>query len=253
MAWLLMLPATNRAGAFAARLESVAGKPAAAPATAEATTIKTGVGDSAAVGTLRFLISGQSTSGQSTTSSVTGNQASAPGAFASAIEASSASANTIVSDLLAGGADKSGGVDGVARILNASGGAGRYQATLRLDPPSMGTVRVQLNLQNEGLTIQVDAQSKSVAKLIESRMDDLREALSSHGIRVDRASVVTKAPENAQTSDRHDNSPNQFDQSASDDADYQMPRDAQRHEDASFSRGSWAPAESGDSAVSRKR
>lgn len=243
-------PNASRPGAFAARLESVGGS---SPARTEAATIKTGVGDPAAVSAIRFLISGQSASSQTTTTGVTGNAPSPAGASASVIEASSASGNTIVSDLLTGGADKSGGVDGMARVLNASGGSGRYQATLRLDPPSMGTVRVQLNLQNEGLTIQVDAQSKSVAKLIESRLEDLREALSAHGIRVDRANVVTKAPETSNLADRHDNSPNQFDQPTSEDADYQMPRDAQRGDDSSHSGSAWARDDSTDASVNETR
>lgn len=242
--------AGKKPGAFQARLDAANGASRVSTTTTDTASIKTGVGDSAAVSAARFLISPQTAVSQSTIQPATGNTSGA-GAFASAIEASSGSANTIVSDLLAGGADKSGGVDGMARVLNASGVPGKYQATLRLDPPSMGTVRVQLNLQQEGLSIQVDTQSKHVSKLIESRLDDLREALSAHGIRVERADVVTKSPENAEASDRHENSANHFDQSSAEDADYSMPRDAQGRSDSSFTGARWGDdGESADLPIS---
>ncbi|MCB9851816.1 MAG: flagellar hook-length control protein FliK [Phycisphaerales bacterium] len=240
----------GKSGAFASRLASASATLDKSGATTDAASIKSGVGDSAAVSALRFLIAGQSNSGQSASQSVNAGGTAAGSAPSSALTAPSGSANTIVSDLLTGGADKSGGVDGMVRELNASGVPGRYQATLRLDPPSMGTVRIQLNLQQEGLSIQVDTQSKHVSKLIESRLEDLREALSAHGIRVERADVVTKSPANAETSDRHENSQHHFDQSSADGADYQMPRDAQDRNHSAWAGTTWQnTGESSDSPI----
>lgn len=241
----------RKAGAFASRLESVTTTLDKTGATTDAASIKAGVGDSAAVSALRFLIAGESNSGESSPQTANVNGTAAGRAQPGVATAPGASTNAIVSDLLTGGADKSGGVAGMVRELNASGVPGRYQATLRLDPPSMGTVRIQLNLQQEGLSIQVDTQSKHVSRLIESRLDDLREALSAHGIRVDRTDVVTKSPANTETSDRHENTQNHFDQSSADGADYQMPRDAQERNDSTWTGAGWQDTgESSDSPIS---
>ncbi|HPF37262.1 MAG TPA: flagellar hook-length control protein FliK [Phycisphaerae bacterium] len=229
---------TAKPGVFAARLEAASGPGGASSAATDTASIRTGVGDSAAVSALRFLISenpGASGAISHTPSGGTG----ATTTNVAAPSTAGAAANTIVSDLLTNGADRSGGVDNLVRELNASGVPGRYQATLRLDPPSLGTVRIQLNLQHEGLSIQVDTQSRQTSKLIESKLNDLREALSAHGIRVERADVVTKTPENSATSDRHENSQQHYDQSAPQDADYQLPRDAQDRNDSSWQRSEW--------------
>lgn len=235
----------KRTGAFAMRLEALSATSRVSTTTTETASIKAGAGDSAAVSAARFLISNPTTTTTANQASVqpaTANNTSAGGTFASGTQSAGAASNNIVNDLLTGNVDKSGGIDGMARVLNASGVPGRYQATLRLDPPSMGTVRVQLNLQQEGLSIQVDTQSRHVSKLIESRLDDLREALSLHGIRVDKADVVTKSPHGSETSNpnSHDHSHNQYEQqSATGDADHQMPHDAQGQNASSFGNAHW--------------
>ncbi len=71
---------------------------------------------------------------------------------------------------------------------------------MQLEPPELGQLRVQVRVQQHAMTLQVDAESSSVARLITSRMAELREALASHGIRVERADVVVKSPASSESS-----------------------------------------------------
>lgn len=83
-----------------------------------------------------------------------------------------------------------------ARVLAASGGRGRWSATLRLEPPSLGQLTLQIRMRGDAMSLRVEAQAAAIGQLVGSRMDELREALGAQGIRVDRTDIVvrTEAP-----------------------------------------------------------
>ncbi len=90
-------------------------------------------------------------------------------------------------------------VDQAARMLGAaSRGGGRYQATLQLDPPELGAMRVQIRMHQQAVSLQVEVDSSRVHRLVERNLAQLREALAQHGIRVDRADVVVRTPDGQQ-------------------------------------------------------
>lgn len=161
-------------------------------------TIKTARGDSAAVSTFRLLTDGaiEASRGQA------GNQGASPavdgvaaGTQSSATRGLNAPNNPgqLVGQLLNASVEKADGAEGLARLLNASSVPGRHQATLRLDPPELGQVNIRIDLKHEGLSLQVQAQSRDVARLLESRLTDLRDALATHGIRIERTDVVVQS------------------------------------------------------------
>jgi len=82
---------------------------------------------------------------------------------------------------------------GAARLLAASGNGGWWHTTLQLDPPSLGRMTLEIRMHQEAMTLRVSAEAASVGRLVESRMDELRDALAVHGIRVDRAEVVVRS------------------------------------------------------------
>lgn len=105
----------------------------------------------------------------------------------------------VVAELLAARHDGADSVANAARALNASGGLGRYQATMKLDPPEMGQLSVQVRMNQQTMTLHVRTENESVSRLIESRLSDLRDALAAHGIRVDKTEVVTRSPDAGET------------------------------------------------------
>lgn len=80
-----------------------------------------------------------------------------------------------------------------ARVLNASMlGTGRFQMTMQLDPPALGQMRLHLQMQQQVLSLRVEVENRSVAKMVESGMRGLQETLAGQGIRVDRTEVVVR-------------------------------------------------------------
>jgi flagellar hook-length control protein FliK len=74
---------------------------------------------------------------------------------------------------------------GLQNALQQRGGA----LTLRLTPPDMGTVRIQLHVHGATVTANFQAETESARSLLTNQMAQLRHALESHGLTVDRLSV----------------------------------------------------------------
>jgi flagellar hook-length control protein FliK len=120
-------------------------------------------------------------------------------------------------------------LDAAAKVFSASNNGGRQQVTLQLDPPELGQLRLQIRMHQDAMTLRVDANSQAVAKLIESRLPELRDALASHGIRVERSEVVV-----TRSASFDNQSQSQSDQQSS--SSNQQPGHGQFNE----SRSSWA-------------
>ena len=168
--------------------------------------LRTGEGDGAAASIARFLVTAGPSGtagtgmGQAATHSIGVGGAALDGmAHAGAAQASSAG---LVGDLLAAGVEGADSIEGAARVLNASGGSGRHRVTLQLDPPELGQLKVQIHIHRQGVVLSIDTETPAVARLIESRLPELREALAIHGIRMDRADVVVRSPETAAADSR---------------------------------------------------
>jgi flagellar hook-length control protein FliK len=108
---------------------------------------------------------------------------------------------TFGGQVLASGVEGPDQIAAAARVLRASSGSGRFQVKMQLHPPELGQLKLHIQMQQQTLTLSVEVQTQAVAKLIESRLSELHEALATHGIRVDRTDVVTRssAPADPQT------------------------------------------------------
>ncbi len=174
-----------------------------------------GRGDGAAAAVSRLLIEGGTegrpeaaresggSANAATVHSVTASSKGGDGAAQTGPVANAGPAN-VVAELLAARDQDAGAVANAAKALNASGGSGKYQATMRLDPPEMGVLQVQVRMNQHAMTLHVRAESEGVTRLIESRMTELRNALAEHGITVERAEIVTRTPTNTETQQHHD-------------------------------------------------
>lgn len=85
--------------------------------------------------------------------------------------------------------DSSTSLDHVAELVRANVGAKNSTITIRLDPPDLGQIQLDARLRDDVLSIHIQADNAAARDLLHSRMDDLRQALSRHGITVDRFDI----------------------------------------------------------------
>lgn len=101
-------------------------------------------------------------------------------------------AATRVAELLLAQQPASSGVDAAVRLLGGSNGAGKQEVTLQLDPPELGRMRLEVRMEEQTMSLRMDVQSRAVAKLVETRLPELRDALSAHGISIDKSQVIIR-------------------------------------------------------------
>jgi flagellar hook-length control protein FliK len=66
---------------------------------------------------------------------------------------------------------------------------GRHEIVLRLDPPTLGTVRIEASLDGRELTLRIRAEDAGARELLEQGLPQLRRALEQEGISPGRVSV----------------------------------------------------------------
>lgn len=79
---------------------------------------------------------------------------------------------------------------GLHNAVQQKGGA----VTLRLTPPEMGTVRIQLQIQNGTVNAQFHAETESTRTMLNQQLSQLRSSLEHQGLSVDRLSVQPMQP-----------------------------------------------------------
>ncbi len=94
-----------------------------------------------------------------------------------------------------GEVDKSEGVDQdrlvehVVRVARASVGRGQWQVQIRLHPPELGRIHLDVNVRQGVLNMRIVAETAEAREMISARVGQLREALQQHGITVERIDV----------------------------------------------------------------
>jgi flagellar hook-length control protein FliK len=79
---------------------------------------------------------------------------------------------------------------GLSAMVNQRGGV----MLMRLDPPELGPLRVQMTIANGTVTAQFEAATSEARALLDRNMAVLRTALESHGLSVERLSVHAPQP-----------------------------------------------------------
>ncbi|MCC7205374.1 MAG: flagellar hook-length control protein FliK [Phycisphaeraceae bacterium] len=78
-------------------------------------------------------------------------------------------------------------VRGLSAAVNQKGGA----VTLRLSPPELGLVRIQMQVRDGVVRAEIFTEHASARSLLADGLTELRQALQSHGLSVDRLGVQT--------------------------------------------------------------
>ena len=101
-------------------------------------------------------------------------------------------------------------VDYVVRVARANLGRENWQVQIRLSPPQLGTLRLDVSVRQGVLNMQVLAETAEAKHLIDSRLGQLRDALQQNGIMVERLEVDTRRPApNESSQNNGDQSPRQ--------------------------------------------
>ena len=79
------------------------------------------------------------------------------------------------------------------RSIRVTLAAGGREAVLRLEPPELGAIRVELTLDGERLSTRIQAERPEVALRIEQQRSELQKGLESVGIRLDHLQVETRS------------------------------------------------------------
>jgi hypothetical protein len=87
---------------------------------------------------------------------------------------------------------------GVHSALSQNGGT----VTLRLTPADLGVVRIQMRLEHGTFNAQIQTESESVSALLKDHLGQLKQAVETQGLVVERLQVQTVSPGTTSFSDR---------------------------------------------------
>ncbi|NIA20595.1 MAG: hypothetical protein GWP05_01205 [Anaerolineaceae bacterium] len=83
-------------------------------------------------------------------------------------------------------------VERIVRVMRASISRGGSRVTLRLSPPSLGPLRIQMQIRNDELIARFETQTEAARSWVSSQLGSLREALAAQNIRLVGESVETQ-------------------------------------------------------------
>ncbi len=122
------------------------------------------------------------------------------------------------------------------RVVSHSPASGRTTMTVRLDPPSLGSVRVHVQVVDGQMTATLGTSSEVARQLVNGSLDQLRTSLERSGVTLDRVVVTRMAPagesagSNARDGDANQSGRQGDGQSAGRENLQQQQRDQQRRE-----------------------
>jgi flagellar hook-length control protein FliK len=87
-------------------------------------------------------------------------------------------------------------IERILRFINTRISKDRSVATLRLDPPELGTVRLRMDLRDSDLSLTIDTQTAAARRLLSEHLDTLRRSLETAGIHLDHVEIRVPATMN---------------------------------------------------------
>jgi len=85
--------------------------------------------------------------------------------------------------------DMQGNVDRVVKAARAVVARGSSTIQLRLDPPDLGTLRIEMKHDSSGLTMQLQATNSRAHQLLQQNAGELRAALEASGIQTNKIDI----------------------------------------------------------------
>ncbi|MEX0655197.1 MAG: flagellar hook-length control protein FliK [Phycisphaeraceae bacterium] len=156
---------------------------------------------------------------QLATAASANSQASAGGEAVTPAAPSTQTGGQSLGNSLAGGApgqpmmseaDAQANASRLARAMNSAVNQGSGTLTVRMTPPEMGTVRIQLQMQAGTVNATLHAEGEGARTLLSQQLSQLRQSLEGQGLTVERLSVQSmNGSASSQTQNHSDGSPNE--------------------------------------------
>lgn len=84
-------------------------------------------------------------------------------------------------------------VQRMLRVLRGSLMRDKSSTVIRLDPPELGSLRLEMNLRKDAMDLRVGAESDAAREMLKDELETLRNGLQAAGIRLDRVEVYSLA------------------------------------------------------------
>ena len=106
-------------------------------------------------------------------------------------------------------------IDQIINRLSVRSNNSQSEVKIQLDPPSLGRVRMSIITSGDGVRTVIVAENQAVKQVIENSLSQLRDSMSSQGLKLDGFSVLVGGDSNPEFSQQQDS----FAQSNTDDFD----------------------------------
>jgi flagellar hook-length control protein FliK len=106
-----------------------------------------------------------------------------------ATRAAAFSAVKLAASRSAENADRSANLERIVRLVAQSARGERSHTVMRLDPPELGSLRLQMDLRGEFLTLRIDTSTHVAHRLLTEDVDKLRQGLEASGIQLERVDL----------------------------------------------------------------
>ncbi|NOX59725.1 MAG: hypothetical protein GXP29_12840 [Planctomycetes bacterium] len=106
--------------------------------------------------------------------------------------------------------------ENLVKNIRMNRGIKSSSATIRLNPPELGRLKIHAQMKDDALSVRVEAMSASTRSLISERSDELVAALRERGIDVERFEVIRLETEQGSASRDEDGSSTALDQRETD-------------------------------------
>ncbi|MBC8283802.1 MAG: flagellar hook-length control protein FliK, partial [Nitrospinae bacterium] len=107
-----------------------------------------------------------------------------------AIKATEANKSALPEKLVARGASETKIINQIVNKLNVRTTGAQNEVHVKLDPPSLGTVRLNISTVGDSVRTVIIAENHAVKQTIENNFNQLRDAMNEQGLKVDSFSVT---------------------------------------------------------------
>jgi len=94
----------------------------------------------------------------------------------------------------AGSADRTANIARIVRLIAQRVRGERSHTVMRLEPPELGSLRLEMDLKRELLALRIDTSTHVAHRLLSEDLERLRHGLEASGIRVERIEVRPPTP-----------------------------------------------------------
>jgi len=134
-----------------------------------------------------------------------------------AVKAVEASKPILPENLLARGATEAKIINQIANKMTVRTTGGQSEVHIRLDPPSLGTVKMKIITSGDSVRAMIVAENHAVKQVIETNFSQLRDAMGEQGLKLDSFTVTVGGesnPQNPESSPDEEKNNSSFDQTA---------------------------------------